>query len=80
MEKKEVIVVRAPIVGPQLKRPSFETPLVTLKPTIAEALKQSIQNTTQQTAAVVDGYVWIRSGSHKLAILETNINIIQAYY
>lgn len=52
-----MIEVRAPIVGPQLKRPPFETPLVTLKPTVAEALKQAVQNTTQQTAAVADGYV-----------------------
>ncbi|KAF9809184.1 hypothetical protein SFRURICE_020468 [Spodoptera frugiperda] len=59
LDKKEVIEVRAPVVGPQLPRPPFDTPLVTLKPTVAEALKQAVQNTSQPTAAADDGVVAI---------------------
>ncbi|KAF9414380.1 hypothetical protein HW555_007694 [Spodoptera exigua] len=59
LDKKEVIEIRAPVVGPQLPRPPFDTPLVTLKPTVAEALKQAVQNTSQPTASTDDGAVAI---------------------
>lgn len=59
LDKKEVIEVRAPVVGPQLPRPPFDTPMVTVKPTIAEALKQAVQNMSQPTASIDDGYVFV---------------------
>ncbi|KPI92791.1 PREDICTED: cysteine and histidine-rich domain-containing protein [Papilio xuthus] len=59
LEKKEVIEVRAPVLGPQLPRPSFETPLVTLKPQIAESLKNMIQQTAQKSVVESDGTIAI---------------------
>lgn len=59
LENKEVIEVRAPITGPQLARPPFGTSLVTLKPTIAESLKQAILNISQNVTANDDGHITI---------------------
>ncbi|CAB3223404.1 unnamed protein product [Arctia plantaginis] len=59
LENKEVIVVRAPVVGPQLPRPPFETPMVTLKPTVADSLKQAVQNSSHQTAAIDESKIAI---------------------
>ncbi|CAG4985998.1 unnamed protein product [Colias eurytheme] len=59
LEKKEVIEVRAPIVGPQLPRPPFETPVVTLEAKVADSLKQTVLKTTQQAATTDDGIVAI---------------------
>ncbi|XP_041988449.1 cysteine and histidine-rich domain-containing protein [Aricia agestis] len=50
LDKKEVIEVRAPIVGPQLVRPPFDTPLVTLEARIADSLKDIVNKSAQQTA------------------------------
>lgn len=61
LDKKDVIEVRAPVVGPQLPRPPFESPMVTLKPTVAEALKKTVQNTLQPTAVADDGFVMFLS-------------------
>ncbi|XP_026500828.2 cysteine and histidine-rich domain-containing protein morgana [Vanessa tameamea] len=55
LEKKEVIEVRAPVVGPQLPRPPFDSPLVTLEPRIAESLKEIVHKSTQQAATSSDG-------------------------
>ncbi|XP_023937110.2 cysteine and histidine-rich domain-containing protein morgana [Bicyclus anynana] len=54
LEKKEVIEVRAPIVGPQLTRPPFESPMTTIEPRIADALKANLQKATQQAAAALE--------------------------
>lgn len=59
LEDKEVVVVRAPVAGPQLPRPPFDTPMVTLKPTIADSLKQSALNVTQKSAASDDNVIAI---------------------
>lgn len=59
LENKEVIVVRAPVVGPQLPRPPFDTPMVTLIPTIADSLKQAVQNSTNQTATTDERYTYL---------------------
>ncbi|CAH3867291.1 unnamed protein product [Pieris brassicae] len=59
LEQKQVIEVRAPIVGPRLPRPPFDTPVVTLKPNVAESLKQSVLNTSQQAAVITDGTIAI---------------------
>lgn len=56
LEKKEVIEVRAPITGPQLIRPPFDNPLVTLNARIADSLKELVQKTEQKVATVDDGY------------------------
>ncbi|XP_072938913.1 cysteine and histidine-rich domain-containing protein morgana [Epargyreus clarus] len=48
LDKKEVIVVRAPVTGPQLPRPPFESPLTQLEARIADSLKQVVQNSTQK--------------------------------
>ncbi|CAK1540581.1 unnamed protein product [Leptosia nina] len=57
LEEKTVIEVRAPIVGPQLPRPAFETPVVTLIPIIADSLKQSVQKSLSQSAVKSDGTI-----------------------
>lgn len=59
LEKKDIIEVRAPVAGPQLQRPPFETPLVLLETHIAESLKQSQPNTEQKTPVSEDGNVAI---------------------
>lgn len=55
LEKKEVIEVRVPVVGPQLPRPPFESPLVQLEPRIAESLKEIVHKSTEQAASSSDG-------------------------
>lgn len=55
LEKKEVIEVRAPVVGPQLPRPPFESPLVQLEPRIAESFKEIVHKSTEQVASSSDG-------------------------
>lgn len=57
LDKKEVIEVRAPVVGPQLTRPPFESPLTTLEPRIADSLKENLQKVTKQAVAQSEGYV-----------------------
>ncbi|CAH2108378.1 unnamed protein product [Euphydryas editha] len=59
LEKKEVIEVRAPVVGPQLPRPPFESPLVQLEPRIAESLKEIVHKSTEQATSSSDGGVAI---------------------
>ncbi|XP_063619241.1 cysteine and histidine-rich domain-containing protein morgana [Cydia splendana] len=59
LEKKDVIEVRAPIVGPQLTRPPFDTPMVALEAHIADSLKQLVQNSQKPVAAADDGNVTI---------------------
>ncbi|CAH0714499.1 unnamed protein product, partial [Brenthis ino] len=59
LEKKEVIEVRAPIVGPQLPRPSFDSPMVTLQPSIAESLKEIVHKAAQESMAPTDGSIQI---------------------
>lgn len=56
LQKKEIIEVRAPVTGPQLIRPPFETPFVTLEVRIADSLKEHGQKTGQRVATVDDGY------------------------
>ncbi|XP_045768305.1 cysteine and histidine-rich domain-containing protein morgana [Maniola jurtina] len=63
LEKKEVIEVRAPIVGPQLTRPLFESALVNLEPRIADSLKESLQKATQQAVASADGNKTVEIGT-----------------
>lgn len=46
-----MIEVRAPIVGSQLIRPSFDTPTVALEARIADSLKQLAQDTQKPTAS-----------------------------
>lgn len=53
LEKKAVIEVRAPVVGPQLPRPPFESPMVSMEPHIADSLKE-LAKTFSQKAAKVD--------------------------
>lgn len=52
LEKKEVIEVRAPIVGPQLTRPSFDSPLVKVEPNIADSLKELAKSYATKSATV----------------------------
>ncbi|XP_032515366.2 cysteine and histidine-rich domain-containing protein morgana [Danaus plexippus] len=59
LEKKEVIEVRAPLVGPKLDRPPFETQLVTLEPRIADALKEAVYKAKENVAAPNDGTIAI---------------------
>ncbi|XP_050664879.1 cysteine and histidine-rich domain-containing protein morgana [Leptidea sinapis] len=59
LDKKEVIEVRAPIVGPQLPRPPFETSLVTLEATVADSLKQANPNASQQVLSSNTGIIEI---------------------
>ncbi|KAJ0175486.1 hypothetical protein K1T71_008645 [Dendrolimus kikuchii] len=59
LDKKDVIEVRAPMVGPQLVRPPFETPLVQLQARIADSLKDNVQKTAQKTAEAVDSEVTV---------------------
>lgn len=56
LEKKDVIEVRAPVKGPQLARPPFETPLVTIEARIADFLKDLVQKTEQKVVTADDGY------------------------
>lgn len=44
VEEEEPVKIPEPVKPCALKRPPFETALITLKPTIASALKQSIDN------------------------------------
>lgn len=69
LDKKEVIEVRAPVVGPQLPRPPFDTPMITVKPTVAEALKQAVQNISQPAASTDDGYVDEKNINQQLTTL-----------
>ncbi|XP_050346677.1 cysteine and histidine-rich domain-containing protein morgana [Nymphalis io] len=55
LEKKEVIEVRAPVAGPQLPRPPFDSPLVTLQPRIAESLKEIVHKSSQEAETSSDG-------------------------
>lgn len=56
VEQKQIIEIRAPIVGPQLSRPPFDSPVVTLKPIIADSLKQNaLKAQTQSATASTDG-------------------------
>lgn len=55
LEKKEVIEVRAPVVGSQLPRPPFESPLVQLEPRIAESFKEIVHKSTEQVVSSSDG-------------------------
>lgn len=55
LDKKEVIEIRAPITGPQLPRPPFDSPLVTIKAQIAESLKNMIQQSIQKSEMEADG-------------------------
>ncbi|XP_059046312.1 cysteine and histidine-rich domain-containing protein morgana [Achroia grisella] len=55
LEQKEVIEIRAPIQTPQIPRPPFETPLVQLKPQIADSLKAEVQKTVQKVTLASDG-------------------------
>ncbi|CAK1600934.1 unnamed protein product [Parnassius mnemosyne] len=59
LDKKEVIEVRAPVVGPQLPRPPFDTPLVTLEARIADSLKNTVQKSNQKAVADPDGAIAI---------------------
>ncbi|XP_026315449.1 cysteine and histidine-rich domain-containing protein [Hyposmocoma kahamanoa] len=59
LETKEIIEVRAPITGPQLIRPPFESPLVTLEARIADSLRDLVQKTEQKVATVDDGNIAI---------------------
>ncbi|KAL0880961.1 hypothetical protein ABMA27_002121 [Loxostege sticticalis] len=59
LEKKEVIEVRAPVTGPQLPRPPFESPMITLEARVADALKESVQKTAQKAVACEDGNIAI---------------------
>lgn len=52
---KEVVQVKAPIAAPQLTRPPFETPMITLQAQISESLKANVQKSTIKTDAVDDG-------------------------
>ncbi|KOB70692.1 Cysteine and histidine-rich domain-containing protein [Operophtera brumata] len=52
---KDVIEVRAPIVGPQLSRPPFDTPVVKVEAHIAESLKELAKTYAQKSAAVDKG-------------------------
>lgn len=56
LDKKEVIVVRAPVTGPQLPRPPFESPLTLLEARIADSLKQVVQNAAQKVAKSDERY------------------------
>ncbi|CAH2076584.1 unnamed protein product, partial [Iphiclides podalirius] len=59
LDKKAVIEVRAPILGPQLPRPPFDSPLVTVEAHIADSLKNVVQLTPQKSVADSDGTVAI---------------------
>lgn len=54
LDKKEVITVRAPMLGPQLPRPSFDSPMITLQPHIAESLKQIVHKAAQEYVTPTD--------------------------
>lgn len=55
MEQKVVIEVRAPIIGPQIKRPLFDSPLTRLEPHIADSLKESVQKIVEKVATIESG-------------------------
>ncbi|CAG9785635.1 unnamed protein product [Diatraea saccharalis] len=57
LQEKEVIEVRAPVVGPQLTRPPFDSPLVTLNASIADSLKDITRKATEKTAVSDDGVI-----------------------
>ncbi|XP_039751632.1 cysteine and histidine-rich domain-containing protein [Pararge aegeria] len=63
LEKKEVIEVRAPIIGPQLTRPPFESPTVTLEACIADSLKENLQKASQPAVAASDGNQLVKIGT-----------------
>lgn len=65
LEKKEVIEVRAPIVGPQLQRPPFDTPVVKLQANVADSLKELAKTYAQKSATIDKGYVlyWTFDGT-----------------
>lgn len=67
LEKNDVIVVRAPIVGPQLPRPPFETPLVKVETNVAGSLKELANTYAQKSASVDKGYFF----SHFVWLLES---------
>ncbi|CAG9119377.1 unnamed protein product [Plutella xylostella] len=59
LESKEVIVVRAPVTGPQLPRPAFESPMKQLEARISDSLKQMVQGTTEKAVASDNGVIAI---------------------
>ncbi|KAG6438551.1 cysteine and histidine-rich domain-containing protein [Manduca sexta] len=59
LDKKEVIEVRAPLVGPQLARPPFDSPLVQLECRIADSLKEAVQKSVQKVTTADDGNIAI---------------------
>lgn len=59
LEKKEVIEIRAPIVGPQLVRPPFETPMVQLQARIADSLRNIVHKSSLKTTGDADSEIAI---------------------
>ncbi|GBP47769.1 Cysteine and histidine-rich domain-containing protein [Eumeta japonica] len=51
---KEIIVIRPPIISPQLSRPPIETEMVVIMPNIAESLKNLVQTTSQKVEDTLD--------------------------